>query len=128
MRRTSNDRCSKRYGAGSPARACGTSKRGSASAACRICLNAHSTRCWLSTSTPEVEDRVTFLRNLAAALKPGGRLGIVNYKPGLGGPGPGPQEGVRVDSASVDADALAAGLRVLASQELPYQYVLVLGQ
>jgi predicted methyltransferase len=77
---------------------------------------------------PEVEDRVTFLRNLAAALKPGGRLGIVNYKPGLGGPGPGPQEGVRVDSASVEGDALAAGLNVLASQTLPYQYLLVLGR
>src|SRR5262245_50823679 len=37
---------------------------------------------------PEVEDRVTFLRNLAAALKPSGRIGIVNYKPGRGGPGP----------------------------------------
>ena len=74
---------------------------------------------------PEVEDRVTFLRNLAAALKPGGRLGIVNYKPGRGGPGPSPQEGVRVESASVEGDALAAGLRVLARQTLPYQYLLV---
>ena len=77
---------------------------------------------------PEVEDRVTFLRNLAAALKPGGRLGVVNYKPGRGGPGPAPQEGVRVESASVEEDALAAGLRVLARQTLPYQYLLVLGQ
>ena len=49
------------------------------------------------------EDRVTFLRNLAAALKPGGRIGIVNYKPGNGGPGPAPDEGVRVESASVEA-------------------------
>jgi SAM-dependent methyltransferase len=79
---------------------------------------------------PEVEDRdrVTFLRNLAAALKPGGRIGIVNYKPGRGGPGPAPEEGVRVDSASVEGDAHAAGLRVLARQTLPYQYLLVLGQ
>ena len=77
---------------------------------------------------PEVEDRVAFLRNLAAALKPGGRLGIVNYKPGRGGPGPAPQEGVRVDSASVEGDALTAGLRVIARQTLPYQYLLVLGQ
>jgi predicted methyltransferase len=73
------------------------------------------------------DDRVTFLRNLAAALKPGGRLGIVNYKPGSGGPGPGPDEGVRVDSASVERDALVAGLRTLARQTLPYQYLLVLG-
>lgn len=77
---------------------------------------------------PEVEDRVTFLRNLAAALKPGGRIGIVNYKPGSGGPGPSPAEGVRVDSATVEGDALAAGLHVLARQTLPYQYLLVIGR
>ena len=35
----------------------------------------------------DVDDRVVFLKNLAAALKPAGRLGIVNYKPGRGGPG-----------------------------------------
>ena len=79
---------------------------------------------------PEVEvgDRVEFLRNLAAALKAGGRIGIVNYKPGRGGPGPAPDEGVRVDSASVEADARSAGLRVLTRQALPYQYLLVLGR
>jgi predicted methyltransferase len=77
---------------------------------------------------PEVENRVTLLRNLAASLKPGGRLGIVNYKPGRGGPGPAPQEGVRVDSSSVERDAQAAGLRVSARQVLPYQYLLVLGR
>lgn len=75
---------------------------------------------------PEVEDRVTLLRNLASALKPGGRIGIVNYKPGRGGPGPSPDEGVRVDSGSVERDAHAAGLRVSARQILPYQYLLVL--
>lgn len=77
---------------------------------------------------PEVEDRITFLRNLAMALKPSGRVGIVNYKPGRGGPGPAPHEGVRVESSVVEADAHAAGLRVLAHQNLPYQYLLVLGR
>lgn len=77
---------------------------------------------------PEVEDRITLLRNLAASLKPAGRLGIVNYKPGRGGPGPAPHEGPRVDSSSVERDASAAGLRVLARQVLPYQYLLVLGR
>ena len=77
---------------------------------------------------PEVENRVTFLRNLAASLKSGGRLGIVNYKPGRGGPGPAPEEGARVESARVEQDAQAAGLRVLARQVLPYQYLLVLGR
>ena len=73
----------------------------------------------------DVEDRVTFLRNLASALKPTGRIGIVNYKPGRGGPGP--DEG-RVESASVETDVRAAGLRVLSHETLPYQYLLVLGR
>ena len=79
---------------------------------------------------PEVEDRVTFLRNLAVSLKPNGRIGIVNYKPGKGGPGPStPEEGVRVDRAVVEADAKAAGLRVTSRETfLPYQYMLVLGR
>jgi ubiquinone/menaquinone biosynthesis C-methylase UbiE len=73
---------------------------------------------------PEVGDRVVFLRNLATALKPGGRIGIVNYKPGRGGPGPD----IRIESAVVEADARRAGLRVLARENLPYQYLLVLGR
>ena len=73
----------------------------------------------------DVDDRVTFLRNLASALKPKGLIGVVNYKPGHGGPGP--DEG-RVDSASVEMDARAAGLRVISRETLPYQYLLVLGR
>jgi SAM-dependent methyltransferase len=76
---------------------------------------------------PEVDDRVTFLRNLKKAIKGNGRIGIVNYKPGRGGPGPAPDEGVRVDSSIVEADAQTAGLRILARQNLPFQYLLVLG-
>lgn len=77
---------------------------------------------------PEVKDRVTFLRNLATALKPDGRIGIVNYKLGGGGPGPAPSEGVRVAQATVEADARAAGLRIKGSENLPYQYLLILGK
>ena len=77
---------------------------------------------------PEVDDRVAFLRNLARALKPNGRLGVVNYKPGNGGPGPSPEEGVRVASGAVEADAASVGLRVLARQNLPFQYLIVLGR
>ena len=77
---------------------------------------------------PELDDRVTFLRNLAAALKPSGRIGVVNYKPGQGGPGPASNEGVRVDSSAVEADARAAGLRVIRRENLPFQYLIVLGR
>jgi ubiquinone/menaquinone biosynthesis C-methylase UbiE len=73
---------------------------------------------------PEVDERVAFLRNLANSLKPGGRIGIVNYNPGRGGPGPD----IRIESAVVEADARRAGLRVLAREKLPYQYLLVLGR
>jgi len=76
---------------------------------------------------PEVDDRVTFLRNLKKAIKTKGRIGIVNYKPGRGGPGPAADEGVRVDATVVEADAQAAGLRILTRQNLPFQYLLVLG-
>ena len=54
-------------------------------------------------SEVDVDDRVAFLRNLARALKSNGRIGIVNYKPGQGGPGPSPTEGVRVESTAVEA-------------------------
>jgi predicted methyltransferase len=77
---------------------------------------------------PEIDERVTFLRNLALALKPNGRIGVVNYKPGQGGPGPAPNEGVRVDSSAVEADARAAGLRVLRRENLPFHYLIVLGR
>lgn len=78
---------------------------------------------------PEVEDRVTLLRNLGASLEANGRIGIVNYKPGKGGPGPAPDEGLRVDASVVEADARAAGLRVLSRETfLPFQYLLVLGK
>ena len=78
---------------------------------------------------PEVKvpDRVTFLKNLALGLKPNGRIGIVNYK--LGGGGPGPDDpSLRVPRAAVERDAAAAGLKVRASGNLPYQYLLVLGR
>jgi predicted methyltransferase len=76
----------------------------------------------------DVEHRVTYLRNIARSLKPTGRIGIVNYKPGRGGPGPAPDEGERVEAAVVEADARKAGLRVLARENLPYHYLLVLGK
>jgi protein-L-isoaspartate O-methyltransferase len=74
----------------------------------------------------DVPDRVTFLRNLAMGLKPNGRIGIVNYK--LGGGGPGPEAARRVPRASVENDAAAAGLKVKDTDNLPYQYLLVLGR
>ena len=72
------------------------------------------------------ESRVSFLRHLADSLKPAGRIGIVNYKPGDAGPGPEPQR--RLDRAIVEAEVSAAGLRVLDRAILPFQYMLVVGR
>jgi len=76
----------------------------------------------------EVEDegsRIGLLRHLADALKANGRIGIVNYKPGDGGPGP---DKVRLERSVVEAEVRAAGLRVLDRVTLPFQYLLVIGR
>lgn len=68
--------------------------------------------------------RIRLLRHLADTLKPHGRIGIVNYKPGKGGPGPES----RLDRAVVEAEVRAAGLRLLDRVTLPFQYLLVVGR
>jgi SAM-dependent methyltransferase len=72
----------------------------------------------------EPGNRVPFLRRVAEALKPNGRIGVVNYKPGRGGPGPD----LRIEDRVVEEDARKAGLVVLSRENLPYQYLLVLGK
>jgi predicted methyltransferase len=74
----------------------------------------------------EIENPVVYLRNVAAALKPNGRIGIVNYKPGRGGPGPETQR--RIEASVAEAEARRAGLHVIDRVNLPFQYLLVLGR
>ncbi len=72
----------------------------------------------------EVVEPVTLLRNIAAKLKPSGRVGIVDFK--LDGGGPGPPLGKRVKPAAIIRNAEIAGLRLLSHEHfLPYQYLLV---
>ncbi len=72
----------------------------------------------------ELEDPVALLRNTAAALKPQGRIGIVDFKKDGLGPGPALEE--RVDPDTVIRDAEAAGLRLQRREAfLPYQFFLV---
>ena len=75
----------------------------------------------------EVEDRVTMLSNLAKALKPQGRLGIIDFRLDGTGPGPAPEE--RVSPDVVVADAEKAGLRFIRQEPfLDYQYFLIFGK
>jgi predicted methyltransferase len=69
---------------------------------------------------------VTLLKNIARSLKPQGRLGIVDFKPGGGGPGPAPDQ--RVDPQSVIEAAKAAGLELISREEIPpFLFLLVFG-
>lgn len=74
----------------------------------------------------EIVDRVTLLRNLGRALRPGGKIGVIDFKLEGGGPGPDPEE--RVNPETVINDAKRAGLRLLSQETfLPYQYMLIFG-
>lgn len=75
----------------------------------------------------EIEDRVSMLSNLAKALKPQGRIGVVDFR--LDGTGPGPDADERVSPDVVVKDAKEAGLRLLRQETfLPYQYFLIFGK
>jgi ubiquinone/menaquinone biosynthesis C-methylase UbiE len=74
----------------------------------------------------EIDDRVPLLRNLAGALRPGGRIGVIDFK--LEGSGPGPATEERVSPETVVNDARSAGLRLIRQENfLPYQYFLIFG-
>jgi predicted methyltransferase len=69
--------------------------------------------------------RVSLLRNLTKALRPGGRIGLIDFK--LEGSGPGPATEERVSPDTVIAEAQAAGLQLVSHETfLPYQYFLIL--
>jgi ubiquinone/menaquinone biosynthesis C-methylase UbiE len=75
----------------------------------------------------EMEQPVALLRNAARALKPQGRIGIVDFTMAGGGPGPPMDE--RVDPDRVIREANAAGLVLISRPDiLPFQYMLVFGR
>jgi predicted methyltransferase len=70
---------------------------------------------------------VKLLKNVATSLKPQGRLGVVDFLPGGGGPGPAADQ--RVDPQRVIAVAETAGLRLIAREEVPpFLFLLVFGR
>jgi predicted methyltransferase len=70
---------------------------------------------------------VTLLRNVARSLKPQGRIGVVDFKAGDGGPGPTREE--RPNPESVIRAAEAAGLQLIDRHEAnEFQFLLVFGR
>ncbi len=64
-----------------------------------------------------------FLQNVRDGLRPGGRVGIIDYKKGGGGPGP---DGGRPDPEAIIAVAERAGLRLVKRETfLPFQFFLI---
>ena len=75
----------------------------------------------------EFENPVALLRGARQALKPAGRVGIVNFRSDGGGPGPPFAE--RVAEERVVEEAAQAGLRLLGRETfLEFQYFLIFGR
>jgi SAM-dependent methyltransferase len=75
----------------------------------------------------EVAHPAVLLRNIARTLKPRGRIGIIDYREGDGGPGPVAED--RKPPAFVISQAAAAGLKLVEQHNfLPYQYFLIFGR
>jgi ubiquinone/menaquinone biosynthesis C-methylase UbiE len=71
-----------------------------------------------------IDDRVAWFTRLRGTVRPGGRLAVVDFKPGDLPVGPPPEH--RVAAEQVDAELGEAGWRKLAAPDvLPYQFVRV---
>ena len=56
-----------------------------------------------------IEDRQTYLKNLASYVKPGGRIAVIDFRPGLGGHVNQPE--LRITKEQADGWMAAAGLK-----------------
>jgi len=79
---------------------------------------------FLANVYKEIDRRVAWTRRLVPALRPGGRVAIVEYRPGA--PGIGPPEDVRLSEAQIVAELTAAGFALVERHDfLPRQSFLV---
>ena len=74
-----------------------------------------------------VTDPVELLKKVARSLKPQGRVGMVDFTPGAGGPGPAPEERVAPETEIRTAEA--AGLQLIKREDVPpFMFLLVFGR
>ena len=75
----------------------------------------------------ERRDPVMLLKNVAASLTPAGRLGIVDFNPGGGGPGPAADQ--RPDPRAIVRACTVAGLQFIRREEVPpFVFLLIFGK
>jgi ubiquinone/menaquinone biosynthesis C-methylase UbiE len=75
----------------------------------------------------DIDTPVPLLENLRRALNGRGHIGVIDFTPGGGGPGPAAEE--RVAPEAISAAAEAAGLHLQAKYPLPpFEYLLVFGK
>ena len=73
------------------------------------------------SAAPSCDHPMALLKTIERALKPKGRLGVVDFNPGGGGPGPSAE--LRIDPESVIQAASEAGLSLVKRESIaPYQF------
>ncbi len=79
---------------------------------------------FFSSVYKEIDARVAYMQKVRRLLRPGGRVAILEFRPGAGGPGPDPADRLRPDR--VVAELGAAGFELRDRHDfLPRQYFLV---
>jgi ubiquinone/menaquinone biosynthesis C-methylase UbiE len=71
---------------------------------------------FLSSVYHEIDDRVDYMRRVRLLLRPGGRVAILEFEPGAGGPGP--PDAARLAPERVEAELEAAGFVRTASHDV----------
>jgi len=81
---------------------------------------------FFSSTYKEIDDRINYLRKLRAALKPTGRIAILEYRPDAKAPGPPDRH--RLTAAQISAELAEAGFDLQEQFDfLPREYFLVFG-
>ena len=75
-----------------------------------------------------IADRPAFFNKVAAKLKPGGRVVIVDFDPAAPEDAPGPPPKMRLSADALVQELAGAGLKQVSVENdlLPYQYILEL--
>jgi ubiquinone/menaquinone biosynthesis C-methylase UbiE len=79
---------------------------------------------FFSSVYKEIDGRVAYMEKVAALLRPGGRVAILEFRPGV--PGAGPPQAMRLSRAQVVGELAAAGFALVESHDfLSREYFLI---